>query len=66
MKKRWLLLLSLVLALAAVSAAAEAGDFDFRSDGRIQGYLGPGGAVTVSVTKKSRATSPTFTIPATI
>ena len=47
MKKRWLLLLSLVLALAAVSAAAEAGDFDFRSDGRIQGYLGPGGSVTV-------------------
>lgn len=48
MKKRWLILLSLLLALAAVSmAAGEEGDFGVRSDGRIQAYLGPGGAVTV-------------------
>ena len=38
----------LVLALCAVSAAVgEEGEFDTRSDGRIQGYTGPGGVVTV-------------------
>lgn len=51
--KRYLLLtialvLVLVLALSAVSSAAgEEGDFGTRSDGRIQDYSGPGGAVTV-------------------
>ena len=48
MKRYLLLTIALVLALSAVSAAAgEEGDFGVRSDGRIQDYYGPGGAVTV-------------------
>ena len=48
MKRSLLWIIALVLALCAVSAAVgEEGDFDVRADGRIQDYLGPGGAVTV-------------------
>ena len=48
MKRYGLLTLVLVLALSAVAAGVgEEGDFGVRSDGRIQDYFGPGGAVTV-------------------
>ena len=48
MKRYWMLILALVLAMSAVSATVgEEGEFGTRSDGRIQNYSGTGGAVTV-------------------
>ena len=47
MKKMTILCLALILALSVFPAALGEEEFTFRSDGRLEGYSGPGGAVTI-------------------